>query len=159
LNALTKSSVFTEDLLFATLDTSTRRLRFPREREVIITDTVGFIRSLPKSLMGAFRATLEELQDADLLLHLVDCSNPRFEEQISQVEEILSELNLSIKPRLLVFNKSDLLPGLKKKDPLAYMKVRQLSRRYGAISISAKDADSLLPLLAEMEKRFWPDTK
>lgn len=159
LNTLTRSSVFTEDLLFATLDTSTRRLRFPREREVIITDTVGFIRSLPKSLMGAFSATLEELQDADLLLHLVDCSNPRIEEQIVQVEEILSELNLSDKPRILVFNKSDLLSSSRKSDPLAYMKVRQLSRRYGAISISARDADTLLPLLAEMEKRFWPDNK
>jgi GTP-binding protein HflX len=159
LNTLTRSSVFTEDLLFATLDTSTRRLRFPREREVIITDTVGFIRSLPKSLMGAFRATLEELQDADLLLHLVDCTNPRFEEQIAQVEEILSELDLSVKPRLLVFNKSDLLPDMKKKDPLAFMKVRQLSRGYGAIPVSALDADSLLPLLVEMEKRFWPDEK
>jgi GTP-binding protein HflX len=151
--------VFTEDLLFATLDTSTRRLRFPREREVIITDTVGFIRSLPKSLMGAFRATLEELQDADLLLHLVDCTNPRFEEQIEQVEDILSELDLSVKPRLLVFNKIDLLPSIKKKDPLSFMKVRQLSRRYGAISVSAMDAGSLLPLLGEMEKRFWPDEK
>jgi GTP-binding protein HflX len=159
LNTLTRSSVFTEDLLFATLDTSTRRLRFPREREVIITDTVGFIRSLPKSLMGAFRATLEELQDADLLLHLVDCTNPRFEEQIAQVEEILSELELSVKPRLLVFNKTDLLPEMKKIDPLAFMKARQLSRRYGAISLSALDADSMLPLLAEMEKRFWPGEK
>ena len=159
LNTLTKSTVLTEDLLFATLDTSTRRLRFPREREVIITDTVGFIRSLPKSLMGAFRATLEELQDADLLLHLVDCTNPRFGEQIEQVEEILSELDLSVKPRLLVFNKIDLLPDMKKKDPLSFMKVRQLSRRYGAISVSAMDAGSLLPLLGEMEKRFWPDEK
>lgn len=156
LNTLTKSSVFTEDLLFATLDTSTRRLRFPRDREVIITDTVGFIRSLPKSLMGAFRATLEELNDADLLLHLVDCSNPRFEEQISQVEEILGELELSTKPRLLVFNKSDLLPGLKKKDPLAFMKVKQFARRFGAIPVSAVDAPSLSPLIAEMERRFWP---
>jgi GTP-binding protein HflX len=76
LNTLTKSEVFTEDLLFATLDTSSRRLRFPMDREVIITDTVGFIRSLPKSLMGAFKATLEELKDADILIHLVDCSNP-----------------------------------------------------------------------------------
>ncbi len=157
LNTLTKSSVFTEDLLFATLDTSTRRLRFPREREVIITDTVGFIRSLPKSLMGAFRATLEELNDADLLLHLVDCANPRFEEQITQVEEILDELDLSMKPRLLVFNKNDLLPALKLEDPLAFMKVKQLSRRYGAIPVSAMEPDSLAPLLAEMEKRFWPD--
>ncbi len=156
LNTLTKSSVFTEDLLFATLDTSTRRLRFPREREVIITDTVGFIRSLPESLMGAFRATLEELNDADLLLHLVDCSNPRFEEHIAQVEEILGELELSMKPRLLVFNKSDLLRDMKKKDPIAFMKVRQLSHRYGAILVSANDAGTLSALLAEMEKRFWP---
>jgi GTPase len=156
LNALTKSSVFTENLLFATLDTSTRRLRFPREREVIITDTVGFIRSLPASLMGAFKATLEELQDADLLLHLVDCSNPRFEEQVRQVEDILAELELGDKPRLLVFNKEDLLPEMKKADPLAFMKVRHLSRRLGAITISARDDKSLAPLLEQMEKRFWP---
>jgi len=155
LNTLTKSSVFTENLLFATLDTSTRRLRFPREREVIITDTVGFIRSLPKSLMGAFKATLEELQDADLLLHLVDCANPRFEEQVNQVEQILAELELSDKPRLLVFNKTDLLPEQKRRDPLAFMKVRHLAHRLGAISVSARDAASLEPLLAEMERRFW----
>jgi len=156
LNTLTRSSVFTEDLLFATLDTSTRKLRFPREREVIVTDTVGFIRSLPKSLMGAFKATLEELQDADLLLHLVDWSNPRFEEQIRQVEEILDELDLSAKPRVLVFNKSDLIPGLKKKNPLAFIKARQAARTYGGIAISAPDPKSLSTLLEEMEKRFWP---
>jgi GTP-binding protein HflX len=156
LNTLTKSAVFTEDLLFATLDTATRRLRFPREREIIITDTVGFIRSLPKSLMGAFKATLEELRDADLFLHLVDCSNPRFEEQIRQVEEILDELQLSEKPRLLVFNKSDLLPALKSEDILAFMKARQAVKRYGAITLSAKNTESITPLLEELEKRFWP---
>lgn len=155
LNTLTRSEVFTENLLFATLDTSTRRLRFPRERELIVTDTVGFIRSLPKSLMGAFKATLEELQDADLLLHVVDCSNPRFEEQITQVENILAELELAGKPRLLVFNKDDLLTELKKRDPLAFMKVRHLARRFGAISLSAREAATLEPLLAEMERRFW----
>lgn len=157
LNALTKSDVFTENLLFATLDTSTRRLRFPREREVIITDTVGFIRSLPASLLGAFKATLEELQDADLLLHLVDCANPRIEEQIEQVGKILEELKLGDKPRLVVFNKGDLVPELKRKAPLAFMKIRQLARRHGAITISATDRSSLEPLLLEMERRFWPD--
>jgi GTP-binding protein HflX len=157
LNTLTQSAVFTENLLFATLDTSTRRLRFPREREVIITDTVGFIRSLPKSLLGAFKATLEELQDADLLLHLVDCANPRFEEQISQVAAILTELELADKPRLLVFNKSDLLPPLKKNDPLAFMKVRKLAHQLQAISISAADRKSLEPLIQEMQRRFWPE--
>ena len=155
LNTLTKSAIFTENLLFATLDTSTRRLRFPREREVIVTDTVGFIRSLPKSLMGAFKATLEELQDADLLLHVVDCSNPRFEEQIKQVENILAELELGDKPRLLAFNKGDLLAEMKRRDPLAFMKVKHLSRRLGAITISARDEKSLEPLLGEMERRFW----
>jgi len=158
LNTLTRSSVFTEKLLFATLDTSTRRLRFPREREVIITDTVGFIRSLPASLLGAFKATLEELQDADLLLHLVDCSNPRFAEQIAQVTAILEELGLGEKPRLLVFNKSDLLAPLKKLDPLAFMKVRQLARTSGAISVAATDKSSLQPLLTEMERRFWSES-
>jgi GTP-binding protein HflX len=155
LNQLTNSDVFTENLLFATLDTSTRRLRFPREREVIITDTVGFIRSLPSSLMGAFKATLEELQDADLLIHLVDCTNPRFSEQISQVESILDELDLGEKPRLVVFNKSDLLPELKKANPLAFMKVRQVARRYSAISLSSLDKSTLDPLLLELERRFW----
>jgi GTPase len=155
LNALTKSTVFTENLLFATLDTATRRLRFPREREVIVTDTVGFIRSLPTSLMGAFKATLEELQDADLLLHLVDCANPRFEEQISQVEQILDELGLGEKPRLLVFNKADRLQEMKRKNPLAFMKVRQLARRLVAVYVSALDEKSLDPLLSEMERRFW----
>ncbi len=111
LNALTQSEVFTEDLLFATLDTATRRLRFPREREVIITDTVGFIRQLPKSLMGAFKATLEELEDAHLLLHVVDIANPRCEEQIRAVERILRDLELHEIPRLLVFNKIDLVPA------------------------------------------------
>jgi len=157
LNTLTRSEVFTENLLFATLDTSTRRLRFPREREVIITDTVGFIRSLPRSLMGAFTATLEELEDADLFLHVVDCTNPRFLEQVDQVGKIIEELGLAEKPRLVVFNKSDLLPELKRRDPLAFMKERQAARRLGAISISASDARTLGPLLAEMERRFWRD--
>lgn len=157
LNTLTKSEVFTEDLLFATLDTSSRRLRFPMDREVIITDTVGFIRSLPKSLMGAFKATLEELKDADILIHLVDCSNPRFEEHINEVDAILAELELAQKPRLLVFNKADLLPNMKKSDPLAFMKVRQLTRKFSAITLSASDRKSLEPLLKELQQRFWHD--
>jgi len=157
LNALTKSEVFTEDLLFATLDTSTRRLRFPREREVIITDTVGFIRSLPKSLMGAFKATLEELRDADLLLHVVDASNPRFEDQIAQVERILNELELADKPHLLVFNKSDLLTEMKKADTVAFLKVRQIARTRNGLTVSARDRKSLAPLVQELQRRFWPE--
>jgi GTP-binding protein HflX len=115
LNSLTRSYVFVEDKLFATLDTASRRLRFPRERDVVVTDTVGFIRDLPKDLMAAFRATLEELEDADLLLHLVDVSNPRFEQHIGSVENILADLHLQEKPRLLVFNKTDKIRLMRRK--------------------------------------------
>jgi len=156
LNTLTQSQVFTEDLLFATLDTSTRRLRFPLEREVIITDTVGFIRSLPKSLLGAFKATLEELDDADLLLHVVDCSNQRFSEQIKNVEEILGELGLGKKERVLLFNKADKLADMKTNAPLSFMKTKYSSKRLKAHFISALDKKSLSPLIDELEKRFWP---
>ena len=147
LNAMTQSTVLTEDLLFATLDTATRRLRFPREREVIITDTVGFIRQLPPSLLGAFKATLEELEDADLLLHVVDLANPRFEEQVRAVEQILADLDLDRIPRLLVFNKTDLLPP---------DEVAALCRRFDGIPISARDRRTFAPLLNELEYRFWP---
>ena len=148
LNALTQSQVFTENLLFATLDTSTRRLRFPMEREVIITDTVGFIRKLPKSLFGAFKATLEELEDADLLLHVVDLSNPRFEQQIAAVEQILEDLELGRIPRLLVFNKVDQVPA---------EEVGHYCRRFSAVPVSALSRSSFTPLMQEMALRFWPD--
>ncbi len=146
LNALTQSEVFTEDLLFATLDTSTRRLRFPEDREVIITDTVGFIRQLPKSLMGAFKATLEEMVDAHLLLHVVDIANPRFEEQIRAVDRILSDLDLEEIPRILVFNKIDLIPE---------EEVAPLCRRFDAIAVSARRRETFADLLREMEERCW----
>ena len=102
LNTLTGSEVLAEDKLFATLDPTTRRLRFPREREIILADTVGFIRDLPRDLARAFRATLEELDQADLLLHVVDAGNPAREQQIAAVETILGDLGLGETPRLLV---------------------------------------------------------
>jgi GTPase len=148
LNALTQSKVFTEDLLFATLDTSTRRLRFPMEREVIITDTVGFIRKLPKSLLGAFKATLEELEDADLLMHVVDLGNPRFEEHIHAVERILIDLELDRIPRQLVFNKIDLVPQ---------EEIAPLCRRFNGIPVSSRERSTFDGLLAELQRRFWPD--
>lgn len=148
LNALTQSDVLTEDLLFATLDTATRRLRFPLDREVIITDTVGFIRDLPPSLIGAFKATLEELEDADLLLHLVDLSNPRFAEQIKSVDKILDELGLGIQRRLLVFNKTD---------QVSAEDLPHICRRYDAVAVSALTRKSFGPLLNEMQRRFWPE--
>jgi len=148
LNNLTASEVFTEDLLFATLDTSTRRLRFPREREIIITDTVGFLRDLPKGLVGAFKATLEELEDAHLLLHLVDISNPAHEDQIRSVEALLSELGLETVPTLLVYNKAD---------KVGFELASELARKAGAVAISARERKSFDPLLDELERRFWPE--
>jgi len=146
LNALTKSSVLTENLLFATLDPKSSRLRFPRDREAIITDTVGFIRNLPKELASAFRATLEELDEADLLVHVIDVSNPGFEQQIVAVETILEGLDLSRKKCIRVFNKVDIFPD---KDILD-----NLCRRFEAIPISALDPETLPPLLARMEKEL-----
>jgi GTP-binding protein HflX len=100
LNSLTGASVLAEDKLFATLDTRSRRLRFPEEREVVITDTVGFIRDLPKDLFAAFRATFEEAADADLLLHVIDASDPARDTQIETTEALLAELGLGHIPRI-----------------------------------------------------------
>ncbi len=107
LNTLTQSSIIAANRLFATLDPSSRRLRFPMDREVIITDTVGFIQKLPEPLMEAFNATLEELADADVILHVIDISNPRYQQQKRSVENILKELNLDRIPTLYLFNKTD----------------------------------------------------
>ena len=146
LNALTKSETFVEDKLFATLDTASRRLRFPREREIVITDTVGFIRDLPKDLVAAFKATLEELEDADLLLHVVDISNPRFEQQIESVDRILSDLNLAGKRRLMVFNKID---RIDKGD------VANIVARFGAVPVSALDRGTFGPMLEAIEETVF----
>jgi GTPase len=144
LNVLTKSQVSAENRLFETLDTTSRRLRFPQDREVIITDTVGFIRDLPKELLGAFRTTLEELREADLLLHVVDASAVDIDVQITAVISILEELRLGDIPRLLVFNKCDRLP---------VNHVGPLCRRYHAIGVSALQSDTLRPLLTQLEAR------
>ncbi|MBI5344791.1 MAG: GTPase HflX [Deltaproteobacteria bacterium] len=147
LNALTKSATLVEDRLFATLDTASRRLRFPRERDAVITDTVGFIRDLPKDLLKAFQATLEEMEDADLLIHLVDISSPDFEERIKTVDRLFDEIGLFEIPRLLVFNKADLV------DPVV---AGNLASRHGACLISAADTSTLPTLLKELEMRLWP---
>ena len=109
LNALTSSEVFTEDLLFATLDPTTRRLRLPSGRVVLATDTVGFIQKLPPTVVAAFRATLEELEEADLLLHVLDVSHPEVRQQRQVVEQTLRRLGLDQKPCVLVLNKVDQL--------------------------------------------------
>jgi GTP-binding protein HflX len=142
LNSLTHSRVLAEKRLFATLDPSSRRLRFPKDIEVIITDTVGFIRDLPRDLMVAFRATLEELEKADLLLHVADLSHPRFEDQIQAVEAILEDLHLDAKACLKVFNKRDLVaPDV----------AENLADRHGAVAVSARDRSSLAPLTRRMQ--------
>jgi GTP-binding protein HflX len=149
-NTLTRSEVKAEDLLFATLDTATRRLRFPRDREVVITDTVGFIKDLPKDLLGAFRATLDEMQDADLILHVVDISNPRFEQQVESVNKLLAEIGLDKIPQLVVLNKVDLVNRLW---------ARAIAARFQGVVCSAIDPETLGDLLKEIEKRAWPEEK
>ena len=109
LNSLTKSDVYADNLLFATLDTSSKRIRFPKERDVIVTDTVGFIRDLPANLAGAFKSTLEELHNADMFLHVVDISDKHFKKHIKSVEKVLEEMDLQEKERIIVFNKIDKL--------------------------------------------------
>src|SRR5215213_9546516 len=109
LNTLTSSAVHAEQRMFATLDPTSRRLRLPREQEVIVNDTVGFIRALPPDLLSAFRATLEEIDDSTLLIHAVDVSNPRWVQQVQSVKRILAELKLAEIPSILAFNKADLV--------------------------------------------------
>ncbi len=142
LNTLTKSNVRAESRLFATLDPASKRLRFPRDVEVIITDTVGFIKDLPKDLLVAFRATLEALESADLLLHVIDISNPRFEDQIESVERILRELNLNHIPIIRILNKQDRM------DPSVLGPLRQ---RLDGTAVSANDRSTLPPLIGMLE--------
>lgn len=143
LNALTASTVAAEDRMFATLDPTSRRLRLPRDREVIINDTVGFIRDLPPDLITAFRATLEEMEGSNVLIHLVDASSAQIEDHISSVHKILDELNLSGIPRQLVFNKSDLL---------SEEGIDNMKQRFDAIFISALDRKSLLPMIESVSE-------
>jgi GTP-binding protein HflX len=149
LNTLTGGDVLVADQLFATLDPTSRRLRFPREREVVITDTVGFIRDLPEDLASAFRATLEELAEADLLLHVIDAADPAHEQQIGAVERILRELGLDGKRRLLVFNKADRV-GREAADMLA--------RDHGGVALSARHPDTVRPLLHLLEEALWEES-
>jgi len=150
LNALTHSSVDVKNQMFATLDPTSRRLRFPRDIEVIITDTVGFLQNLPKDLVEAFRATLEELEDADLLLHVIDLSNPDFEDHIDVVNRILSDLHLDRIPQLLVFNKED---------KVNVQIAQNVCERYNAVSISAIQPQTLMKLILRVQEeilRLYP---
>lgn len=148
LRALTHADVLVEDKLFATLDPTSRRLRFPREREVIVTDTVGFLRDLPADLQEAFRATLEELRDADLFLHVVDASADDFPERIAAVRGVLEAMQLGDTPELLVFNQIDrLAPGVG----------QEIAAREGGVAISALRGLGLRELLEGVEERLWSE--
>jgi GTP-binding protein HflX len=154
LNALTNSEVRAEQRMFATLDPTSRRLRLPREQEIIINDTVGFIRDLPPGLLSAFRATLEEIGDSRLLIHLVDISNPRWPQQIQSVERILEELHIAQIPSILVLNKADLVDA----ETLQAIS-RQLTQggEREVVTISATDRKTLPPLLEKVGQMLSQD--
>ena len=142
LNTLTKSHISAEDKLFATLDPTSRRLRFPRDTEAIVTDTVGFLQDLPDALVAAFSATLDELADADLLLHVIDVSNPMFEKQMHAVEALLDKLDLGRIPMIRVFNKKELA------DPEM---VENVCSTYKGTAISAVNPKTFSDLVTRME--------
>ena len=148
LNALTGARVHAEQRLFATLDPTTRRLDLPTGRELLLTDTVGFIQKLPTDLVAAFRATLEEVTEADVILQVLDVSSPAVEEQAETVEEVLADLGAAGKPRVVALNKVDLLgPAARRRA------VGALSARYtGAVAISAINKGGFSDLLDALDK-------
>ncbi|MGA4645752.1 GTPase HflX [Limisphaera sp. 4302-co] len=149
LNALTGAGVLAEDKLFATLDPTTRRLQLPTRQEVLLSDTVGFIRKLPHQLVEAFKATLEEVTEADLLLHVVDISHPLAEEQMAAVDTVLQEIHADQKPTLVVFNKVDRLPRQE-------VPARFFERHPHAVAVSALTGQGLSTLLEEIARHLRP---
>ena len=149
LNALTGTSVLSEDKLFATLDPTTRRLQLPTNQNVLLSDTVGFIRKLPHQLVESFKPTLEEVVEADILIHLVDASSQDYREQISAVTEVLEEINASDKPVLMTFNKVDQMPSLSGEF--------HLCREYeNAIAISAKTGEGVEDMQTKLSTMLRP---
>ncbi|MEJ7848920.1 MAG: GTPase HflX [Pyrinomonadaceae bacterium] len=144
LNTLTQSDVYAEKKMFATLDPTSRRLRLPYEQEVIINDTVGFIRDLPEALVAAFRATLEEISDSDLLIHVVDASNPRAIHQVESVDKILIDLKLNEIPQIIMLNKADLVDETE-----IEILTRQISldKNADVVAVSSIQAKTLKPLI------------
>lgn len=150
LNLLTNSNVEVEDKSFSTLNPTTRLIKYPERKNIIITDTVGFIKGLPDVLLRAFIATLEELEDADLLLHLVDISSPEFEERIRIVEDLIAPLHLEDKKRMIVFNKVDRMDkGV----------MRNIEERYSAVSISCVKKEGIERLIRTIEAELFKGTK
>ena len=147
-NALTKAGVLESSRMFATLDPTLRQLKLPSRREVLLSDTVGFIRNLPHTLVSAFRATLEEVQRASLLIEVSDVTSPAALEQEAQVEEVLRELEANNKPRLHVMNKVDLLGGVKRES---------LIDTESVIHVSAQKGEGLDRLLARIDQMIEQD--
>jgi GTP-binding protein HflX len=150
LNRLTHSEVLVEDKLFATLDPSSRRLRFPREREVIVTDTVGFIRELPPDLVAGFRATLEEIEEAHVVLHVADVSSAVVDSHVASVRQTLADLGLASKPECLILNKCDRL------EP---EEVARVARRLGGIPISALSGAGVAEMLEAIESLVFAQSE
>ena len=154
LNALTGSNVLAEDILFATLDPTTRRLRLPTNQNVLLTDTVGFIRKLPHGLVEAFKATLEEVVQADLLLHVVDVSHPQVEEQIQAVNAVLAEIGAGGKPTIMILNKLDRLNHGGSDTNGVLNRLQELHPH--AVAISAATGEGVPALLAEIGTQLRP---
>ena len=144
-NALTRAGTAESDQLFSTLDPLLRRVTLPNKLDVVLSDTVGFVRKLPHELVAAFRATLEEVREADLLLHVVDYASPNWRDQKRAVEEVLVELEAANKPTLVVYNKIDLLSGERSADPPA-------DGSRGAVSLSAKEGRNLAALVVRIQE-------
>ncbi len=149
LNQLTGAEVLAKDILFATLDPTTRRLKLPTNQNVLLTDTVGFIKKLPHGLVEAFKATLEEVVQADLLLHVVDMSHPQAAEQISAVNSVLAEIGAAEKPTIMIFNKVDQLNGSGA--------MNRLREQFpNSVAISARTGDGVPALMAELGTQLRP---
>jgi GTP-binding protein HflX len=150
LNRLTGAGVLAKDILFATLDPTTRRLRLPTNQNILLTDTVGFIKKLPHGLVESFKATLEEVVQADLLLHVVDISHPQADEQIAAVNTVLGELGAADKPTMMVFNKVDQLNGGNT--------LTRLHELYpNSVAISARTGRGVDELLSEISTQIRPE--
>jgi len=147
LNTLTRASVLVQNKLFATLDPTTRRLRMPQGGEVLLSDTVGFLNDLPTRLIEAFKATLEELNEASLLLHVIDISHPMHFGQAEVVDKVIQELKWAQKPRILVLNKCDQLST----EEVLNRKMRHFSREYRVFTVSALTRQGLDELLKGIE--------
>jgi GTP-binding protein HflX len=147
-NALSQADVLVSPKMFATLDPTVRAVRLPSNRRVLFSDTVGFIRDLPKGLMAAFRATLEEVQQASLILHVSDVSNPRHAEQDAEVEKVLHDLGVEDRPRIHVFNKID---------RLAPEELGALARSNGNVYVSALSREGLDDLLRRVDQEMPVD--